>query len=129
MTTHYTTEGGLHFYSELIDGETPLVKVTIEDRDEFPIYVTASSDQMLCVIYLFDEAQIIADKIHEMNEAMLRLSLPMPLSSFAKVGNQYVVFGALSSDSQDSVILYELETLSDNALDAIEALEQFLKSE
>ena len=106
--------------------ETPMLTIIREDRDEFPVLVTASSDQILCNAVLFDEKQIKPGSQAEVNEVMLQLNMAMPLSSFAKTGRYYSVFGALSIDSRDKNILLEIETLSDNVIDALEVMDMFL---
>jgi len=106
--------------------ETPMLTVIRDDREEFPVLVTASADQILCNAVLFDEKQIQPGKQSEVNEAMLQLNMAMPLSSFAKVGAYYSVFGALATDSIDKNILLEVETLSDNVIDALEVMSTFL---
>jgi len=51
----------------------------------------------------------------------------MPLSSFSKMGHQYIIFGALSTRSDTDDVLHEIATLSDNTLDAIELMAEYLK--
>ena len=106
--------------------ETPMLIVIREDREEFPVLVTASADQILCNAVLFDEKQITMGRLAEVNDAMLRLNMAMPLSSFAKVGTYYSVFGALATETVDKNILLEVETLSDNVIDALEVMNTFL---
>ena len=67
------------------------------------------------------------DSRAEMLEEMLELNIPIPLSSFAKIGDRYVIFGALAVDSSIEDICHEIITLSENAVEAISALEEFLK--
>lgn len=106
--------------------DTPMLTIIREDREEFPVLVTASADQILCNAVLFDEKQIKEGKKAEVNEVMLQLNMAMPLSSFAKTGTYYSVFGALATESIDKNILLEIETLSDNVIDALEVMETFL---
>ncbi len=117
--------GGLGLSFEIIDGN--VARVIAEDRDELPIYVTLADDQLLCICNLFDEAQIVAEKRTELFESMLSLNVPMPLSAFAKMDDKYAVFGAMSLNSSDEDVALEITTLSDNSLDAIEALSDYLK--
>ena len=49
------------------------------------------------------------------------------LASVAKIGDRYVIFGALAVDSSIEDICHEIITLSENAVEAISALEEFLK--
>jgi uncharacterized protein YjfI (DUF2170 family) len=89
--------------------------------------VTVDESQILCISYLFGEDQIDPDNRAEMNEAMLMMNISIPLSAFSKIGNQYVMFGALSPTSNIEEIVNEIELLSDNVLEAIEAISDYLK--
>ncbi|MCK5697545.1 MAG: DUF2170 family protein [Gammaproteobacteria bacterium] len=123
----HITSDGTQFRSNIdVTSETPMLMVIREDREEFPILVTASIDQILCNTVLFDEKQIKETRQIEINEMMLQLNMAMPLSSFAKTGQYYSVFGALATESIDKNILLEIEMLSDNVIDALEVMNPFL---
>ena len=62
-----------------------------------------------------------------MMEIMLDMNVPMPLSSFAKIENKYVVFGAMSLNSSIEDVALEIATLSENAIDAISTMNDYLK--
>ena len=50
----------------------------------------------------------------------------MPLSSFSKIGDKYVVFGALSINSNFNDIEHELAVLNNNALEVIDDMSDYL---
>lgn len=112
---------------ELFDGENAVISVKVQDRDEFPIYLTVDESQILCICYLFGEDEVDTTKRAEMNETMLMLNVSIPLSSFSKIANQYILFGALSPNSSVEEIINEIEILSDNVLEAIDAIAEYLK--
>lgn len=118
---------GFDFDLQLIPGETEVLQITLTSREEIPIFITQTDDQLLCIAYLWDESEVRADKKAEMIELMLEMSIPMPLSSFSKIGDRYTVFGAMSLNSNIKEIVQEIVTLSDNSLDAIEVLSEFLQ--
>jgi len=101
----------------------------VEDREEFPIYMTVDEGQILCITYLFGEDQVDPSKQAELAEAMLTMNVMIPLSAFSKIGNQYILFGALSPSSSTEDLLHELELLSDNVLEAIGTMSTYLKKE
>lgn len=111
---------------EMFDGDDAVVCIKVEDREEFPIYMTADEGQILCITYLFDDEQVDPDKRAEMTEAMLMMNVSIPLSAFSKIGSQYIMFGALSPSSSIDELLHEIELLSDNVLEAIEAVSDYL---
>ena len=99
---------GLVFNTEMIPGETNVLVVTIEDREEFPIYITVDESQILCITHVWKEAEVVPEKHSELLETLLMMNLPMPLSSFSKVGSQYLIFGALSTHSSLEEIIEEI---------------------
>ncbi|NTS75929.1 YjfI family protein [Catenovulum sp. SM1970] len=117
---------GYKFDCQPIAGEVDVLQVTIEGREELPIFVSVTDDQILCITYLWGEEEVISEKRGEMLEAMLEMNIPMPLSSFAKVDNKYVVFGALTIHSSMDDIEHELVVLSDNAVDVIDDMCEYL---
>lgn len=113
--------------AEMFDDENSVICIKVEDREEFPIYMTADEGQILCTTHLFGEDQVNPARRAEMIEDMLMLNISIPLSAFSKVGGQYVMFGALSPNSSTEDLLHEIELLSDNVLEAIEAVSDYLK--
>ena len=118
---------GLDLSYQLIEGEVDVVEVSITDREELPIFLTFADDQILCICYLWSEAEVRPETRTEMMEIMLDMNVPMPLSSFAKIENKYVVFGAMSLNSSIEDVALEIATLSENAIDAISTMNDYLK--
>lgn len=112
---------------EMFDGESTVACIKVEDRDEFPIYMTADEGQVLCITYLFSEDEVDPAKRAELAEAMLLMNVMIPLSAFSKIGNQYIMFGALSPRASIDELLHEIELLSDNVLEAIATMSDYLK--
>ena len=117
---------GYQLECQPIPGEVGVLQITVGDFDELPTYLSVTDTQILCVTYLFTEEEVKSESRSEMLEEMLELNIPMPLSAFSKVGDRYVVFGALSTNSSIEDICHELITLTENAIEALEALEEFL---
>lgn len=112
---------------EMFDGENTVACIKVEDREEFPIYMTVDEGQILCISYLFGDDQVATDKRTELADAMLLMNVMIPLSAFSKIGNQYIMFGALSPRASIDELLHEIELLSDNVLEAIATLSDYLK--
>lgn len=118
--------GGMAVQLHPIPGEVPVVQVSIEGREELPIFVTCSDSQILCICYLWADEEVIAERRTELLETLLDLNPSIPLSSFGRVGKRYVLFGALARDARSEDIAKDIVALSDNALDALDALSEFL---
>ena len=54
------------------------------------------------------------------------ITLSIPLSAFGRVDDRYVLFGALGRDARVEDIAEDVAALSDNAIDALEALSGYL---
>jgi uncharacterized protein YjfI (DUF2170 family) len=109
-----------------IPGEVPVIQVVIGGREELPIFVTASKAQILCICYLWTDAEVIAERKAELLEVLLELNPAIPLSSFGRADGRYLLFGALSREARAEDIANEIAVLSDNALDALDALAAYL---
>ena len=119
--------GGSSVQLQPIPGDVPVIQVSIEGREELPIFVTSSDSQILCMCYLWSDAEVSADRRIELLETLLDLNPSVPLSSFGRIGDRYVLFGALARDGRVEDVAKEIAVLSDNALDALDALSEFLK--
>lgn len=120
-------DNGRPMTTEIIEAELQVLQVLIQDREEFPVYVTIDDSQILCVTYLWREQEIIPERREDLLEALLNLNIPMPLSSFSKIGYQYIIFGALSTRSDIDAVSHEIAILSDNTLEAIELMADYLQ--
>jgi uncharacterized protein YjfI (DUF2170 family) len=119
--------GGLGVQLQPIPGDVPVVQVSIEGREELPIFLTCSDSQILCMCYLWEEDEVLTERRTELLETLLDLNLSVPLSSFGRVGERYVLFGALCRDAHVDDVAKDVAALSDNAIDALDALSEFLK--
>ena len=117
---------GYQLECQPIPGEIDVLQITVGEFDELPTYVSVTDTQILCVTYLFTEDEVKPESRSDMLEEMLELNIPIPLSSFAKIGDRYVIFGSLSNTSGIEDICLEIITLTENAVEAITALEDFL---
>ncbi|GGB52483.1 MULTISPECIES: YjfI family protein [Shewanella] len=120
------SQTGFQFDCYPIDGDVEVLQVNVVGREEIPVFVSVTDNQILCISYLWGENEVNQARRAEMFETMLELNIPMPLSSFAKIDDKYVVYGALSVQSSMIEIEQELAVLSDNCLEVIDELVEFL---
>ena len=114
---------------ELIDGVNSAVHIEMKEYGDLPIFVTVSGEQIIveAVLWSLDEVSDVA----AFNDAVLRTHKYFSLSTISldKVGDEgdyYHMFGALSSRSLLSNIVFEIETLASNVIQATEAYGEFL---
>lgn len=119
--------GGSSVQLQPIPGDVPVIQVNIEGREELPIFVTCSDSQILCMCYLWSDDEVRSERRAELLQTLLDLNPSVPLSSFGRIGERYVLFGALARDGRVDDVAKEIAVLSDNAIDALDALSEFLK--
>lgn len=120
------TDSGMKFNAEIVDQE--VLQIVVDDREEFPVFVTIDNSQILCVSNLWNKSEIREGAENELNKILLELSLPVPLSAFAITrGGQYSIYGSMSPTSIIDNVILEVETLSDNTLSAIEEFSEYLQ--
>lgn len=119
--------GGVGVQLQPIAGEVPVIRVSIEGREELPLFVTCSDTQLICLCYLWTDDDVRPERRAELHEALLDLNPSVPLSSFGRVGRRYVLTGALARGARAEDVAHEVAVLSDNALDALDALADYLR--
>jgi uncharacterized protein YjfI (DUF2170 family) len=116
---------------ELIDGVAPALHIVMADYGDLPIFLTVSGEQVLVEAYLWsmDEVRDVA----QFNEAILRTHKFFPLSTISldRIDGDdcYHMFGALSSQSSLQNIVFEIEMLASNVIQATQAYAEFLLDE
>lgn len=126
MLSEHKTAAGETFDCQMISGDIDVLQVEVSGAHSFPIFMTQTQTQILCIVYLWTEAEINPENRLEMMEWMLDTSISIPLSSYARVDGHYVLFGSLSIHSKKESVVEELITLNENAQDVVEAMSEFL---
>jgi uncharacterized protein YjfI (DUF2170 family) len=118
------------FDVELVEGAEPGILVTMKEFGDLPILMSTSGSQIIVTTLLWpvDDVEDSAG----FNTMILKTHKLFPLSTFGITrgpGDQdfYELFGSLSAGSILGSVIYEIETLADNALQAAEAYRSDLK--
>ncbi len=111
-----------------IEGETPVIQTVVQDVDEFPIMVTVGDEQILVIVDLWGAYEVLDGKTNELNAVLLRANLAVPLSSFSIMGDRYVIFGALSINSDITEIVEEITSLANNTVDVLDFCKEYLQA-
>lgn len=114
---------------ELIDGVEPALHIVMTEFGDLPLFLTVAGEQIIVESVLWSVGEV-AD-ISKFNEAVLRTHKYFPLStisldSIGDDGDYYLMFGALSSSSVLHNIVFEIEVLASNVIQATEAYSEFL---
>ena len=115
---------------ELVAGIDPGILVTMAEFGDLPLLMSVSGSQILVETPLWpvDEVKDTA----AFNDLILKTHKLLPLSAFGiRQGpdgkDYYEMFGSLSAGSILASVLFEIETMADNAMQAAEAYQSDLK--
>jgi len=116
---------GMSFVAEIVNDD--VLQIVIDDREEFPVFVTVDDDQILCISNLWSSDEVKEGVVNDLNQLLLTLNIPVPLSAFAITrSGQYCIFGSLAPTSIIDNVIHEVETLSDNTVSAVEQFVDYL---
>lgn len=114
---------------ELIEGVEPALHIVMYEHGDLPVFLTVSGEQIIVESVLWSVAEVT--DVNRFNEAILRTHKYFPLSTISldhvgKNGDYYHMFGALSSTSILSNVVFEIEVLASNVIQATEAYGEYL---
>ncbi|TDJ67549.1 MAG: DUF2170 family protein [Proteobacteria bacterium] len=115
---------------ELVEGTDPGILITMMEFGDLPLLMSVSGDQILVDTLLWP-----VDEVNDpaaFNNLILKTHKMLPLSTFGiRSGpdgrDYYEMFGSLSASSILESVVFEIETLADNAMQAAAAYQSDLK--
>ena len=116
---------------DLVEGADPGILVTMKEFGDLPLLMSVSGSQIIVDTLLWPVQE--AGDSAAFNEMILKTHKLFPLSTFGIVTgpdgrDYYEMFGSLSAGSILETVIFEIETLADNALQAAEAYQSELKN-
>ena len=120
---------------ELIEGVEPSIYIEMKEYGDLPVFLTVSGEQIIVEAVLWPQS-VVTD-VEGFNDAILRTHKYFPLSTISldsmqrsesdyHVEDYYHMFGALSSSSLISNVVFEIDVLANNVIQATEAYSEFL---
>ena len=115
---------------ELVEGADPGILITMAEFGDLPLLMSVSGGQILVDTLLWPVEEVA--NAAAFNEMILKTHKLLPLSTIGiRPGpdgrDYYEMFGSLSAGSILESVLFEIETLADNAMQAAEAYQSDLK--
>lgn len=114
---------------ELVQGTDPSLHIIMHEFGDLPVFISVVGEQIIVESILWPTEAV--KNVSTFNEEILRTHKFFPLSTIGieKLAENdfYIMFGALSSESSLSNVMFEIEMLSDNVIKATEAFENYLK--
>ncbi len=117
--------------AELVEGADPGILLIMKEFGDLQLLMSVSGSQIIVDTQLW-AVEVVGDSA-AFNEMILKTHKLFPLSTFGiAVGpdgrDYYEMFGSLSAGSILDSVIFEIETLADNALQAAEAYQSDLKN-
>jgi uncharacterized protein len=113
---------------ELIEGVSPALHIVMYEYGDLPLFVTVSGEQIVVEATLWSLSEVTDPALF--NETVLRTHKYFPLSTISldKIDGDdcYHMFGALSSAASLQDVVFEIEILASNVIQATEAYADFL---
>ena len=114
---------------EIIDGLDPSLRIIMYEFGDLPMYLTVVGGQIIVEAVLWSVEDV--HDIHGFNVAILKTHKYFPLSTISlervpEGPDHYHMFGALSASSMVENIVFEIEVLASNVIQASEAYAEFL---
>ena len=115
---------------ELVEGTDPGILITMTEFGDLPVLMSVSGSQILVDTLLWP-----VDEVNDpaaFNTFILKTHKLLPLSTFGiRLGpdgkDYYEMFGSLSAGSILESVIFEIETLADNAMQATAAYQSDLR--
>jgi uncharacterized protein YjfI (DUF2170 family) len=116
---------------ELIEGADPGILIIMKEFGDLPLLMSVSGSQIIVDSLLWPVDDV--DDSATFNTMILKTHKLFPLSTFgirsgADGRDYYEMFGSLSASSVLESVIFEFETLADNAIQAAEAYRSELKN-
>jgi len=117
--------------AELIEGTDPGILIIMKEFGDLPLLMSVSGSQIIIDTLLWPVDDV--DDSAAFNTMILKTHKLFPLSTFGiRSGvdgrDYYEMFGSLSAGSVLESVIFEFETLADNAIQAAEAYRSELQS-
>ena len=114
---------------EMIDGAEPALHIVMREYGDLPVFLTVVGEQIIVESVLWSVSDVTDTALF--NEAVLKTHKYFPLSTISldSVGkglDYYHMFGALSATSILHNVVFEIEVLASNVIQATEAYSEFL---
>ena len=115
---------------ELVEGTDPGILIIMAEFGDLPVLMSVSGSQILVETLLWPVEEV--NDPAAFNTFILKTHKLLPLSTFGiRQGpdgrDYYEMFGSLSAGSILDSVLFEIETLADNAMQAAEAYQSDLR--
>lgn len=114
---------------DLIEGAEPSLHLSMREFGDLSVFLAVGGEQIIVEAYLWPVDQIRDPDAFNAHVLRTHKLIPLSTISLQDVGGvpSYTMFGALDTHSSLPSLMFEIETLAENAIGAAEAYAGFLK--
>ena len=116
---------------EWIEGADPSLRLQMHDHGDLSVFVAVGHQQIVVEAYLWPVSHVADPAGFDAHVLTTHKLLPLSTVGIENIGGVpgYTMFGSLDAQSSLASLLFEVQTLADNVLDASEAWLDYLKPE
>lgn len=114
---------------EWIEGAQPSLRLQMHDYGSLSVFVAVGGEQIVVEAYLWPVDHVADPAAFNADVLATHRLLPLSMVGIEAIGGLpgYILFGSLDVRSSLASVLFEIEALADNVLDASEAWQDYLK--
>ena len=114
---------------DLIEGAEPSLHLSMREFGDLSVFLAVGGEQIIVEAYLWPVDQIRDPDAFNAHVLRTHKLIPLSTISLQDVGGvpSYTMFGALDTHSGLPSLMFEIETLAENAISATDAYAGFLK--
>lgn len=114
---------------DLIEGAEPSLHLQMHEFGDLSIFVAVGGEQIIVEAFLWPVAQVLEPEVFNVHVLRTHKLLPLSMIALQDVGGVtgYTMLGELDARSSLANLMFEIETLADNVLNATDAYAAHLR--
>lgn len=116
---------------ELLEGAEPSLHLVMHEHGDLPLFIAVGGEQITVEALMWPLDDVVDTVAFNMHVLRTHKVLPLTTLGIEAISGVpcYIMFGSLDTHSSLANILFEIETLAENVLNAAEAYAPFLRPE
>lgn len=113
---------------EWMEGAEPTLHLVMHEHGDLPVFIAVGGEQVIAEVLLWPVASIADPDAFNAHVLLTHKLLPLSTIGIEAVGDTpwYTMYGALDTRSTLATVCFEIETLAENVLAAVDAWRPFL---
>ena len=114
---------------DLIEGAEPSLHLQMHEFGDLSIFIAVGGEQIIVEAFLWPVAQVLDPVVFNAHVLRTHKLLPLSMIALQDVGGVagYTMLGELDTRSSLANLMFEIETLADNVLNATDAYAAYLR--